>query len=131
MNKRINLPAAIAIVATSLLLGCHKTAKQSPPKTEPAHVEQHVDEQDLNRVTLTAQAEARLGIQLADTMLTEVQRRRTVGGEVMLPPGQTIMVSPGHCPSHPPAPYPFRATASKLVKRYSRSSRCSLPNATC
>ncbi|MDA1048921.1 MAG: efflux RND transporter periplasmic adaptor subunit [Planctomycetota bacterium] len=93
MNKRINLPAAIAIVATSLLLGCHKTAKQSPPKTEPAHVEQHVDEQDLNRVTLTAQAEARLGIQLADTMLTEVQRRRTVGGEVMLPPGQTIMVS--------------------------------------
>lgn len=83
----------LAIAVATVLPGCNKPAKQSPPKIEPAHVEHHVDEQDLNRVTLTAQAEERLGIQLAETLFTEVQRRRTVGGEVLLPPGQTIMVS--------------------------------------
>ncbi len=83
----------LAIAASTLVAGCNKPAKQSPPKIEPAQVERHIDEQDLNRVTLTAHAEERLGIQLVETMLTVVRRRRTLGGEVMLPPGQTIMVS--------------------------------------
>ncbi|MEO8495415.1 MAG: efflux RND transporter periplasmic adaptor subunit, partial [Planctomycetota bacterium] len=60
---------------------------------EPAHVDHHVDEEDLNTITLTERAEQRLGIQLAETMLTEIQRRRSVGGEVLLPPGQTVIVS--------------------------------------
>ena len=91
MNTRIVL-IVFAIVAAGALLGCNKTEKGST-KTEPARVAHHVDENDLNTITLTERAEARLGIQLAETLMTEVQRKRAVGGEVILPPGQTIIVS--------------------------------------
>lgn len=93
MNRRISAVTVLAIAAAVSLAGCNKSEKQGAPKAEPAHVEHHVDEKDLNTITLTEQAEKRLGIQLAETILTEVRRKRTVGGEVILPPGQTILVS--------------------------------------
>ena len=91
MNERINtfILLGCVIVAT----GCNKAGTQATTKTEPALVEHHVAERDLNRITLTERAEQRLGIVLADVTLTEVQRKRSVGGEVMVPPGQTITVS--------------------------------------
>lgn len=92
MNGRITATVAFSLIAT-VFAGCDNAAKQPATKTEPAHVDRHVEEGKLNRITLTAQAEQRLGIQLASVSLTEVQRRRNVGGEVILPPGRTIGVS--------------------------------------
>ncbi|MCA9124115.1 MAG: efflux RND transporter periplasmic adaptor subunit [Planctomycetaceae bacterium] len=91
MNQQLTLSIVIAALWCSS--GCIKIEKPVPAKIEPAHVEHHVDEQNLNRVTLTERAEERLGIKLVATKLIEIRRRRTVGGEVMLPPGQTITVS--------------------------------------
>ncbi len=92
-GTRARIPILSLVIVTMLFVGCQKAVKPSAAKMEPAHVEHHVNEQDLNRITLTEQAEQRLGIQLAETVLTEIQRRRTVGGEVLLPPGQTITIS--------------------------------------
>jgi len=94
MNRQVHLSIAITVVVTGAsLAGCNEPAKPAASKTEPAHVDHHVEEADLNTITLTEQAEQRLGIQLAETKLTEIQRKRTVGGEVLLPPGQAIIVS--------------------------------------
>ncbi len=65
-------------------------AQSSPP---PAKVENPVKEGDLATVTLTTEAEARLGIRTAPVEYTAVARTRTYGGEVVLPPDSTIAVS--------------------------------------
>ncbi len=83
---------AIAL-AVAILSGCQPADKPAVSKVEPAQVDHHVEESSLNTITLTAQAEQRLGILLAQVALTPVQRKRTVGGEAMLPAGQTITVS--------------------------------------
>jgi hypothetical protein len=93
MSRQVHISITMTVVAATLFAGCDKSTKPAPSKTEAAHVDHHVDEADLNTITLTERAEQRLGIQLAETTLTEIQRKRTVGGEVMLPPGQTIIVS--------------------------------------
>ncbi len=93
MNGRVHIAIVFAVGATVLLAGCEKSTKQSPPKTDPAHVDHHVDESNLNKITLTARAEQRLGIELAEILLQELQRKRTVGGAVILPPGKSIIVS--------------------------------------
>jgi multidrug efflux pump subunit AcrA (membrane-fusion protein) len=83
----------IHLLVLAALVGCGKQDIVKPDKSEPAHVARHVDESELNTITLTPRAETRLGIQLAEVRLTEVRRKRTLGGEVMLPPGQTIVVT--------------------------------------
>ena len=93
MNARIHVLIALASVTAAALPGCAKKEKEASTKTEPAHVARHIDESDLNTITLTERAESRLGIQLAETTMTEVRRKRTVGGEVVLPPGRMITVS--------------------------------------
>lgn len=78
-----------------LLLGCSGGGPAAGPgkKTEPAHVAHHVDESDLNTVTLTAAAEQRLGIKTEKVRRVVRPRRRTFGGEVVIPTGQSIVVS--------------------------------------
>jgi len=93
MNTTAHLKLVLVAIVAASPLGCGKTEKQASEKVEPAHVAHHVDENDLNTITLTEQAESRLGIQLAEVKLTEVKRKRTVGGDVILPPGQMISVS--------------------------------------
>jgi RND family efflux transporter MFP subunit len=74
--------------------GCQPHSAKTPTKaTPPAKVAHPGDESALNTITLTEQAEQRLGIELAAVEQQEVQRRRTLGGEVVIPPGQTVIVS--------------------------------------
>jgi len=89
MNGRRNTAIGLVVATAVVAVGCSKSSQQTSSKTEPAHV----DESDLNKITLTEQAEQRLGLQLAEITLAEIQRKRSVGGEVMLPPGQTITAS--------------------------------------
>ena len=90
----IRLQAYVVAFVIGCVTGCEKTSKPSGvAKIEPAHVDHHVDENDLNTITLTPLAEERLGIQLAEVQLSKVRQKRTLGGDVTLPPGQTIIVT--------------------------------------
>jgi RND family efflux transporter MFP subunit len=51
------------------------------------------EESSLNTITLTPQAEQRLGIVLAEVRLADVRQIRQVGGEVVVPVGQTVIVA--------------------------------------
>jgi membrane fusion protein, heavy metal efflux system len=68
----------------------HAAEGKNPP---PAKVENAVKEGDLATISLTTEAEARLGIRTAPIAYTAVTRSRTYAGEVVLPPDSTIMVS--------------------------------------
>jgi len=81
---------SICIVAAA---GCQKTNNSAYKKQEPAKVAQPGDEQTLNTITLTERAKERLGIRIVEMESTDRQRKRTLGGEVVVPSGQTIVVS--------------------------------------
>jgi len=68
-------------------------AAQAQKPAPPAKVENPVKEGDLATVTLSTEAEARLGIRTAPVEFTAVTQSRTFGGEVVLPPDSTIIVS--------------------------------------
>ena len=87
----ILLLAFIGILANA---GCGRQAKSSKPKGEsPAKVEKLPQETEIARITLTPQAQQRLGITLAKVVIENVERRRTFGGEVAIPVGKSIVVS--------------------------------------
>jgi membrane fusion protein, heavy metal efflux system len=79
----------------SLSAGCSGSGRTtSPPAAAPPAKVQNggVKEADLATITLTPQAEQRLGLETAPASLGRVARRRTFAGEVVLPPSrlQTI-----------------------------------------
>ncbi|HUT94398.1 MAG TPA: efflux RND transporter periplasmic adaptor subunit [Thermoguttaceae bacterium] len=73
--------------------GCGSHEPSHAEKTPPAKVARPADEQDLATITLTEKAEKRLGIFTVEVEKKPVPRRRTLGGEVISPPGQTVAVS--------------------------------------
>lgn len=82
------------IVAMTVLCGCNRKTppKQSPP-VKPAAVRNAVKETHLTTVTLTPEAESRLGIEMTDVELRPVERSRTFGGEVVPVSGRSVTVS--------------------------------------
>ena len=78
----------------ALLAGCgSQPTAEAPKKPAPVKVQRSGGETELATITLTPQAEARLGIQTAAVERKAVGRTRTYGGEVVLPPGHHIVVS--------------------------------------
>ena len=61
--------------------------------TAPAIVERPVLENEINRITLTPQAVARLGIQTTAVSRRMVTRIRILGGQLISPPGRNVTVS--------------------------------------
>jgi RND family efflux transporter MFP subunit len=80
------------VFVLSTTAACGGGAKEQKPEV-PAKVQNAVKESDLATVTLAAEAERRLGIELAAVEHKRVQRARTFGGEVVVPPGQSITVA--------------------------------------
>ena len=81
MNLMMNLPHVLAVIAFACLLsqGCSSKADHPVPAPTPAaKVDNRVKESDLTRVTLTPEAEKRLGIELAEAVEKSLRRRRTV-----------------------------------------------------
>lgn len=76
-------PIAALVCACTLALSasCSGPSKP-PPTTKPAHL---VAEKDLVAITLSPEAEQRLGIATAPVTLERVARRRTFSGELLLP----------------------------------------------
>ncbi len=87
--KRILLLISFALLST----GCTKHDDTKPAKTKPASVEKLPVETEIGRITLTPEAEQRLGIALDEIAESDVQRRRTLGGDVLIPAGKTVSVS--------------------------------------
>lgn len=80
--------SAIALIL--LTAGC-KPAAAPPAAAKPASVV--AKEGDLIFVTLTPEAEQRLGIKIAPVEKKRVERTRTLGGEVRIPPGRSAAVA--------------------------------------
>jgi len=91
MNAYLKYLGLMAVLTS--VWGCSKKTepKQKPPP--PAKVQNAVKETDLTTVTLTAEAESRLGIQTAVVEYRSVERIRTFGGEVVSVSGRSVTVS--------------------------------------
>lgn len=83
------------IALFSLLLGalpaCSKEG--SEPAAPPAKVANPVKEADLTTVTLTPEAEARLGVATSAVELKKVPRARELGGQAVVPFGSSVVVA--------------------------------------
>ncbi|TGE14612.1 efflux RND transporter periplasmic adaptor subunit [Hymenobacter elongatus] len=75
------------------LLGLAACGKEEKPKAiSPAEVENPVKESELTTVTITADAEKRLGIKTVAIKTDNVQATREVGGEIQAVPGQAVTI---------------------------------------
>ena len=93
-------PKIFQALAGSLLLavsfwtaGCSSSHAGQPKLTPPAKVETSVKEPDLATIKLTPEAEKRLEIATATIEYKSVGSALEASGEVMIPPGQTMMVA--------------------------------------
>lgn len=85
----------IGLLAAVILpyAGCQKPAAKVAKPEPPAKVAHTAKESDLNTIDLTPEAEERLGIRTVAVERKAVRRRRTYGGEVVLPTGASITVA--------------------------------------
>src|SRR5262245_6574419 len=90
--RRFNLMALSICLGGPAMLRASADDK-TKPAPGPASVENRVKEMDLTTIKLTPQAERRLGIELAAAERKSLARPRRIPGEVMIPPGRTIIVS--------------------------------------
>lgn len=87
---------ALGGLFTALLIcaGCDKASNKSKAESiKPAKVEKLPVESDLATITLAEDADRRLGITTQPVAQREVTRRRTFGGQTMVPAGMSIVVS--------------------------------------
>ena len=97
VSKRRHLWTAVpASCLTALLLGgCMnpQAADKATSQTPPATVKNAPKEADLATITLTPQAEERLGIRIAQVSLQKITRMRSFGAEAVLPPDRRTVVN--------------------------------------
>ena len=107
--------------------GCKPPPGVDHKSAAPAKVENPVKEAELSTIHLTPEAESRLGIKTVEVETKEIQRTRTLGGEVTAAPGAAITLSApfagtirtrpaGDAPAKPDAERPG-LTPGQLVKK--------------
>lgn len=108
----------ILVLCTVIVFGCGRAGDSGGKKAEkPAEVARPGNEQNLNTITLTEKAEGRLGIRTAEVTLADAKRKRNVGGEAVIPPGQAITVAaPVAGTLMAPEATPVPAPGSKVAK---------------
>jgi len=92
---RIGIGCLICLAGAVAAGGCGRGSggALTQPATPPAKVQNAgVKEADLATITLTAQAEQRLGIETAPVAFGRAARWRTLAGEVVIPPDRSLMV---------------------------------------
>lgn len=82
--------ACLAVLTLAACGGSDAAKSTAPP---PARVDHTVKEADLNTITLTPEAEARLGIVVQPVSQREMPETRLVAGEVVVPPGDSVDVT--------------------------------------
>jgi len=94
MSLRIWILLLVFFATLSARCGGSGRAVQAPATAPPAKVHNGgVKEADLANIVLTPQAEQRLGLETVPASLGRVARRRTLAGEVVLPPSRSQTVS--------------------------------------
>ena len=84
----------VALTLTVSLVGCSaKPTATATPATKPATVAKLPSEADLVAVTLTPEAETRLGVATATIERRPITRAITMGGDVIVPFGRSSIVS--------------------------------------
>ena len=74
-------------------LAVKRRTKTKAKSVKPAKVDKLPVETELATITLTEDADRRLGITTVEVTEREVTQRRTIGGQAIVPTGNTIMVS--------------------------------------
>jgi cobalt-zinc-cadmium efflux system membrane fusion protein len=82
------------VLAALFVVSCgnHQSSTQTKHAI-PAQVNQYTNESNLANITLTPEAEERLGIVTKPVEMKRITRQRTYNGEIITPPGRTITVS--------------------------------------
>jgi membrane fusion protein, heavy metal efflux system len=81
------------LIVCAGLYGCGGKDAAPAKAAAPATVANPVPEASLTSLTLTAEAVSRLGIETATSAIETVSRTRSVGGEVIAPPGGAVTVT--------------------------------------
>ena len=84
--------ALVGLAAWRLVISKPAPGKSNKPDP-PAKVEKPVKEDQLNTVTLSEEAESRLGVAVGSVESKKLRRSRVYGGEVVIPAGRTVIVS--------------------------------------
>lgn len=82
-----------SVVLGALLVGACSRDVPTPPHDVPATVDHPQTEAGLTTVRLTQQAAARLGIETATAGEATAAATRTLGGEIVVPEGRSIVVT--------------------------------------
>jgi len=85
--------SAMVLFGALLTAACGGDAAKDAKPAPPAKVQNAPQETQLATITLSEQAEKRLGIELVAVERKTVQRTREFGGEVVVPPGRQIVVA--------------------------------------
>lgn len=95
LPRDLQLLAAIGVLTAVVSVGGCGTPSGGTKAAEPppAKVENRVKESDLTRITLTPQAEKRLGVEVAGVAEADAPATASVAGEVMAIPGRALMVT--------------------------------------
>lgn len=80
-------------ISVALFLAACSKSSTTASSTAPAQVKTPVVEAQLNTITLTPEAAQRLGIELVTVESKAVTRTRTLGGELVSPTGQEVIVA--------------------------------------
>lgn len=92
-HARPALASSLALLICAGGCGSGSAEKTAAKPTPASKVEKLPGEGDLTVVTLTPEAEVRLGLLTAEVRKAARPRTRTIGGELLVPPGQTVLVS--------------------------------------
>lgn len=95
LDSAIGLLKATAWAMGILITGCGPAAHSDGGKEKelPAKVAKVANEGELNTIKLTAEAEKHLALAVAPVEFKPMPRMNTYGGEIMLPPGASLIVS--------------------------------------
>lgn len=86
-------PATWGWIVLISLAGCRKPSPPSAQKSPPARITKHPSEDNISLLTLTPKAVERLGIKTGKIARLPLTRYRTLGGDVVVPAGKTIIVT--------------------------------------
>ena len=84
---------AVAVLALVPLVGGCGSSDAPVAKESPAKVATIANEAELNTIKLTEEAENHLALAVSPVELKPMPRVSTLGGEIMLPPGASLIVS--------------------------------------
>ncbi len=92
MNSKVQ-SLILGLAFTSAISGCSSNSNDSSAKQPPAKVATIAHEEQLNTIQLSPEAERRLGITTVPAQMQMMSRTRAYGGEIVLPPGASIIIS--------------------------------------